>query len=258
MIYIADNNWSPTKSNPFELNGEYGDRWSAFVYDFSISTYSNIYENSCLYTLSVNPLYDTKQQRLCDFIKYEIGYGRNVIIQANGVTLPDETFQLKDDKKVRESDPKWMVHSTTEKSWESIRQTGALFSPIELKKRGIPICEIGLLPMLEPKDYSDYIMLDILDGCGELVVNSHQLGYVCTNPHMEYKPGVRLYFDAHKIIQNGLAVRDGLHILKVKNKLSLAEYMVMAVNEQMLKPECWTPTSYTENANNYFLNRRLK
>lgn len=108
--------------------------------------------------------------------------------------------------------------------------------------------------MLEPKDYSDYIMLDILDGCGELVVNSHQLGYVCTNPHMEYKPGVGLYFDAHKIIQNGLGVRDGLHILKVKNRLFLAKYMVMSVNEQMLKPNIWTLTTYTENANNYFLN----
>lgn len=43
-------------------------------------------------------------------------------------------FQMKYYKKVRESDPKWMVHSTTEKSWASIRQTGALLSPTELKK----------------------------------------------------------------------------------------------------------------------------
>ena len=31
------------------------------------------------------------------------------------------------------------------------------------------------------RDYSEYIMLDVLNGCGEIVVNSRQLGYVCTD-----------------------------------------------------------------------------
>ena len=107
---------------------------------------------------------------------------------------------------------------------------------------------------MEPKDYSDYIMLDILNGCGELVVNSRQLGYVCIDSDVPYNPGVRLYFDAYKIIRDGLAVRDGLHILKVKNELPLKEYLTMAVTEDMsLSRESWTPTTYTEWANKHFL-----
>lgn len=43
----------------------------------------------------------------------------------------------------------------------------ALLSPDELKKAGIEVNEIGLSPMLWPKDYSDYVMLDRPDGCSE-------------------------------------------------------------------------------------------
>jgi hypothetical protein len=116
------------------------------------------------------------------------------------------------------------------------------------------INEIGLKYYLEPMDYSDYIMLDKLDGCGELVVNSRQLGYVCTDGSALYTPGIRLYFDAHKIIEDGLAVRDGLHILKVEKQLSLEKYLKMIVTEEMALEEMnWTPTSYTEWSNEYFL-----
>ncbi|WP_373844890.1 hypothetical protein [Clostridium sp.] len=70
------------------------------------------------------------------------------------------------------------MHSTTIEAWQSIREMGVLLAPSELKKLNKTIIEIGLKPLLEPKDYSDYVMPDILNGCGEIVVNSRQLGYV--------------------------------------------------------------------------------
>ena len=87
---------------------------------------------------------------------------------------------------------RYMVHSTTLRPWESIQEKGALLPPNLLKKNGIQIHEIGLKPMLEPKDYSGYVMLDVLNGCGELVVNSRNRGFVCPGPNAEYTPGVRL------------------------------------------------------------------
>jgi len=116
--------------------------------------------------------------------------------------------------------------------------------------------EIGLKPMLEPPDYSDYIMLDVLNGCGELVVNSRQLGYVCTDPNALYAPGIRLYFDVRKMIRDKIAVRDGLHLLKVKDRLSLADYLIAAISAEDF-PEAmkWTPTLFTEKANQLFFDK---
>jgi hypothetical protein len=37
------------------------------------------------------------------------------------------------------------------------------------------------------KHYSDYVMLDVPDGCGELVVNSRQIGYICVDPNIMKK-----------------------------------------------------------------------
>lgn len=147
------------------------------------------------------------------------------------------------------------MNSTTKEAWNSIEKLGALLSPNELKKQGINILEIGLKSMLEPDDYSDYVMLDILEGCGELVVNSRQLGYVCTNPDMEYKPGVRLYFN-EVLINDGLAVRDGLHILKIKDKLPLNKYLVERVSSELFNINNWTPSTFTNIANKYFLGRQ--
>ena len=101
----------------------------------------------------------------------------------------------------------YMAHSTILGLWESIQMQGALLSPNLLKKNGIRVQEIGLKPMLEPKDYSDYVMLDVLNGCGKLVVNSRNRGFVCPDPNAEYRSGVRLYFDAAKIRDAGLITR---------------------------------------------------
>ncbi|WP_242867815.1 hypothetical protein [Clostridium sp. Marseille-P299] len=107
--------------------------------------------------------------------------------------------------------------------------------------------------MLEPADYSDYIMLDVLKGCGELVVNSRNLGYVCTNPHVIYTPGVRPYFDVGKMFSDRIVTRDGLHLVKIKDRLPLKEYLLAAVTSNDFSTNIqWTPTLFTEKANELF------
>lgn len=256
-IFIAPEGWNPTKSNPFTANGEYGEQWSAFIYDEKIGYYSNIYEDTFVYVFRVNPEIDCSRERLLDYLNYETVYGRKVIL-----SLPDyidfneilEKYKEHEvNKEFRDCDEKYLVHSTTKEAFESIKETGAILSPNELKRQGIQVLEIGLKPMLEPKDYSDYVMLDVLNGCGELVVNSRQLGYVCTNPDIEYAPGVRLYFEAEAIIKDGLGTRDGLHILKIKDKLPLDKYLIASVTPKLFKEEVWTPTTFTNAANEHFL-----
>nr|WP_312577156.1 hypothetical protein [Sedimentibacter sp.] len=259
MIYYADENWSPLNDNPFSCDGHYDENWSAFIYDVKVEYYTNIFEGAKVYTLRVSPKIDFKYERLLDFVCYEVGYKRNIIIKVIATEkryikkIIDE-LQCDNSTIVRVTDPKWMVHSTTKELWKSIEKTGSLLSPSELRKRNIVVSEIGLKSLMEPKDYSDYIMLDSLNGCGEIVVNSRQLGYVCVDADVPYNPGVRLYFDAHRIIEDGLATRDGLHLLKVKKELPLERYLKSVVEKDLLEPkEVFTPTIFTEMSNNYFL-----
>lgn len=256
MIYYANHDWIPSDGNPFSDTGEYGSNWSAFIYDEKAKYYAQIETGAKLFAIRVSSRMDEDYERLNDFVSYEIKYNRNVIINVNieAKHRIDQLFHLqKNNKNIRKTDPRWLVHSTTLDSWQSIKKDKFLYSPAELKRRGYIINEIGLKHFLEPEDYSEYIMLDKLSGCSELVVNSRQLGYVCTDTNMLYDPGVRLYFDAYKMIEDGLAERDGLHILKVEKQLSLEKYLKMVVTEDLaLETMKWTPTIYTEWANQYF------
>lgn len=257
MMYFTNTEWTPIDDNPFTSDGSYGEEWSAFIYDELInSSYTNVYHNARVYTLTVKPQSDKDFGRLYDFVIYEISYSRNVILKIprsiKQFVLEKLTNKTKNET-IRPSDPKWVVHSTTKQLWSEIKTTGALLSPNYLKNNGKIITEVGLKNLLEPVDYSDFIMLDVLNGCGVIVVNSRQLGYICLDPNCIYVPGVRIYFDAHKIIQDGLATRDGLHVIKVFERLPLDKYMIMVIDDTMLPKQTWTPTIFTKVANEYFL-----
>lgn len=100
--------------------------------------------------------------------------------------------------------------------------------------KGRQIAQTGLKALLEPDDYSDYVMLDKPNGCGEIIVNSRQLSHVSLETNCVYAPGVRLYFDVNWIIKDEIATRDELHILKVKDRLPLTKYSVTAITAQNL------------------------
>ena len=94
-------------------------------------------------------------------------------------------------------------------------------------------------------------------GCGnEMVVNSQLRGEVCFDPNAPYTPQARMYFDAHKIIMDGLVVRDGVHSFKVYDSMPLQKYLLMTVFvKDVVLPvgqTYWTPTNFTDRANAYF------
>lgn len=259
-LYLAGAGWSPAKKNPFSNDGGYGDGWSAAILENGRGSGSNLpHRGARVYAVRIPLLTAGAWERVADFIRYESAHGRRIILQADRSRLPTlRAFlaQLQDqapEPEIRADDPEWLVHSTTLENWESIQRCGALLAPCVLREQGIadPL-EIGLKPLLEPADYSDYIMLDRLDGCGELVVQSRQRGVVCIDADAPYTPGARLYVNARRILADGRGVRDGVHILKVKSRLPLG-YVAMAVTKDRLGPErVWTPTAFTAAANAYF------
>jgi len=219
-------------------------------------------KSSCgCYAVTLNPNNIDFLDRLNDFICYETSYNRSVLI-----SVPDGHFdmlmineQSDIENLIRPYDPAYLVHSTTLPSYEKIKKSEFLKSAALLNNEGIKTTAIGFTPLGEPSDYLDYVMFAPMEGFGsgsEMVVNSHLRGYACFNPDAEYIPQARMYFDTHKIISDGLAVRDGVHSIKILNKIPLHPYLVMVVfGNDILLPKhksFWTPTLFNEKANEYF------
>lgn len=137
-----------------------------------------------------------------------------------------------------------LVHSTTWDCWQSIKKDGCLKSWNILKsgnsiKEESPIGErLG-----DPFNYRDYIMFTNGGIAGEIVVSSKQKGQIEMDVDSFYEPGARLYFDAQKIANDGLLVRDGVH-LKVRNKLPLCKYLVWVATLETIGMDYQEATPY--------------
>jgi len=196
--------------------------------------------------------------RLADFLRYNERHKRNVIIscpefielekfiaQALAET-PDESF-------VRPSDPRWVVHSTTLAAWNDIRQDAMLKSLALLREEGKQLIGLGMEKLGDPLEFANYVMLAPMEAVSpEIVIASRMENQIMDDPDRPYEPGVRLYFDNHLIIRNGLAVRDGIHNIKVHRSLPLSPYMAAAVTAKDLPRQTWCPRTFCKAANRLF------
>ena len=55
----------------------------------------------------------------------------------------------------------------------------------------------------------------------ELIVASYKVRRFIFDQDAAYEPGVRIYVNNHRIIDDGLDVRDGIHFMKVHESLSV-------------------------------------
>jgi hypothetical protein len=157
---------------------------------------------------------------------------------------------------LRDDEPTILVHSTPMQNWELIKRDGRLKSWNRLKKENAIDEEhpIGIR-LGDPTDFSDYIMFGS-GVTGEIVVNSKQLGIIEMNIDTKYRTGARLYFDAKKMAQDGLLVRDGCH-LKVKDVLPLDPYLIWTATWKNigLDSPISTPKVFSEKCDCYFMNK---
>lgn len=259
---IAPAGWSCSDPNPFTEDGGYGEGWSAFCVlaredDQYLTGKSGEGPFSARFGRRVPHL----RQRLADFLRYESAHGRTVIVafpedvdprarvaQALAATPPPHV--------VRPEDPKIIVHATTVGAWQSIRRDGYLKVGARSKAKTAHT-EVDAYLLDEPPDYSDHIMFGAVDSSApEMVVASYQAGRFVMDEQAVYESGVRLYFDNHRIIEEGLGVRDGLHLMKVHRRLPLHPYLLGAVSVLDLAPlpegEAWTVRAFVERANAAF------
>ena len=149
-------------------------------------------------------------------------------------------------------------------AWEKIRTDGQLKSAAELSQSGVQpgrilesSSEVGQYLRNEPPEYSDYIMFgEVASTTPEKIIASYQAGRFVLDDNAVYEPGVRLYFDNHRMIKDSLVVRDGLHTAKVYKCLSLSPYLLAAIDVNDVDPyreiRTWTLQSFMERADNLF------
>ena len=154
---------------------------------------------------------------------------------------------------LRAYEPTVLVHSTTMSNWERIKRDKMLKSWNILRSEKVTMEErpIGI-QLGDPPDFSDYIMFG--GGVtGEIVVHSKQQGKIVMDTDAEYLTSARLYFDAKRMAQDGLLVRDGCH-LKVKDTLLLAPYLLWTATWETvgLPSQISTPKIFATQADKRF------
>ncbi|MDR2686348.1 MAG: hypothetical protein LBB75_01225 [Oscillospiraceae bacterium] len=211
------------------------------------------------FAITLNPNAEDFAYCVADFIRYEQAHGRTVRFKPRSFDPSDALNSVPESGSVlRPYDPQFVTHSTTLEAYEKITRDGQLKSTSQLREEGSAQRAIGFLPLGEPQDYLDYVMFGKVGGGpgGEVVVNSHLRGKPCFDPNTPYEPQARMYFDAKKVIEDGLAVRDGTHIFKVYGALPLEGYLLRTVRagDVELPPGKvhWTPALFAEAADALF------
>ncbi|MGN1111956.1 MAG: hypothetical protein ACI4RP_02015, partial [Acutalibacteraceae bacterium] len=215
-------------------------------------------DNGTAYTIKVSKLNNTDWRfAVGDFIGYCNDNQINAILEMSQSDYDDAIQQYNghsfNESFLREYEPEILIHSTTMESWINIQRDGMLKSWNKLKAENMVSEEqpIGM-QLGDPISFSDYIMFG--GGVtGEIVVHSKQVGKIVMDINAEYKTGARLYFDAKKIAEDGLLIRDGCH-LKVKDALPLTPYLIWAATWDKigLSSPISTPKIFSEAADKRF------
>jgi hypothetical protein len=268
---IAPDGWAYTDPNPFSPDGVYDHEWSAFCLldredDQCFTGKSGDGPFSARFGRKVKHI----ENQLADFLCYENRYGRTVIlsfpqdIDIHAYVAQAMSSTPKADI-VRPEDPAVLVHATTPAAWQSIREDGELKAASLLGIKRYRSDEINNPSPLEdylkhePPEYRDHIMFSEMELCvPEMVVASNQKNRFVLDENAIYEPGVRLYFDNDHIIRDGLGVRDGLHLMKVHQRLTLQPYLLAAIAANDIDPrheKSWMIREFVDKANEVFRSR---
>lgn len=260
-FFVVDTTFNEKENNPFSKDGMYNKNWVMvkLVKDKNNHNISGNFGGN-LFTIHLSKCFDGWQFALMDFIQYQRKYNhKNVILSIEkedyNVAKKDYKGHCNTDKKLRFYEPEVLVHSTTSKSWDKIKECGILKSWNIAKKEGY-ISEtkpIGYL-LGDPIEYSDYIMLGGLGYYNELVVASKQKGELCYDENEPYTPSARVYLNADKMARDVLLIRDGMH-LKVKDILEIEPYILwVAIPDKLVNHDGdWTPFAFSQMADKMFL-----
>jgi len=242
-----------------EKASDYGERpTSAFLIspDEALTSGHSVSAIFCHTAIELNEI---TFSRVCDFITYENANYRYPVIVCNENAdlqsiLEMALRKLPAANKVRDTDPKWAVHSTSLINGKAILKDGIIKSQKQLLSEGyFTSYQLGFQRTGEPDDYLEHINFGGVAGIfPENVVRSNQTGIMGVFFDEHYNPGYRFYIDVHKVIKNGLALRTGAPIFKAKGGLSVLDFVSYIVSVEDFEQQNWTPRKFTIEANKLF------
>lgn len=257
MIYRVD--YLPeNKINPI-TGQEYDSSWIAFTLTCSVDNraITGMGKEGVYFIRVSRFLNDDWQLSVGDFIGYCEANALNGILVMSESDYDDSLRKYDghsyNESVLRKDEALVLIHSTTADCWKSIQHDGALKSWNQLKRDSAeweskPIgAQLGDLA-----EFSDYIMFG--GGVsGEIVVSSKLSGFINMDVNAEYHTGARLYFDAKKMAEDGMLVRDGAHV-KVKGSLPLEPYLMWVAtwDKLGLNSPLSTPKIFAESADERF------
>lgn len=193
-----------------------------------------------------------------DFISYNnsLGYEAVMCISKKRLNEVKEAYagHSYNEKKLREYEPGFLVHSTTYENGQGILKDGYIGSWSLLKQEKKINEEMPVGKLLGDLDYfSGYIMFSAGEVSSEIVVMSKQAGRIIMDINNRYQTGTRFYFNAAKMAEDGIIIRDGIHI-KTKWKLPLKPYLLWWADWKRagLGSQFSTPLAFTNKANEIF------
>lgn len=198
------------------------------------------------------------QYAVCDFIMYNYTLNIESIIISRAEDLIEaltmQTFCEETKNKLRNYEHEILIHSTTLENWEKIvNDNSKLYSWNYLKETNKVNEDKPIGSLLgDPEEYSDFIMLGGADNIGgEYVVMSKQAGFIKCNDDEEYQPGVRIYLNANKLLEENKLLRDGVHY-KVYKSIDLDKYMIDVVKSTEFGNRVFTPKEFINASNHLF------
>lgn len=232
--------------------------WLHFVLvkdaDYSIFTGKNA---DGIYQIKVNKKIDYWEYRVNDFISYIETRDLKGILEIDKDSLAYVKEKCKEntysDPFLRPYESKVLIHSCPARAWPLIKDDDCLKSWNILMNQGKVQEKNPIGHYLgDPEEFSDYVMLGTGTTC-EIVVSSSDKHEINCDENCLYEPGVRLYFDANKIAEDGCLIRDGAHT-KVKNQLNLERYLLFAARPENVDDnlKTWTSKAFSEKADKLF------
>jgi hypothetical protein len=267
-FFKAPGTFTRNDRNPFTGDGTYGPHWSGFLVLDRHDDYAFMGTGEAgLFVYEFCRDVDNLSEIVADFLRYEEQYERNVILSFPS-DIDVDAFVVHalaatpQPHVVRETDPKYLVHSTSLSAGRKILAEGELKCLARLSAEGSEASapRLGFHTLGEPPDYAEHICFGSFDSVGpERVTAENAAGRFLADPENQvYEPGIRFYFDCHRIIQADLDVRI-VGAIKVRDILPLDPYLVTSITLDDVDPNRevkeWTPRSFTVSANELFLRR---
>lgn len=261
MIHYTDNNFHEFTKNPYCNNLPYDHSWILLqlIKNAEYLSYTGNNGNGIFRFILTKKM---KDWRFCvmDFLEYETFHHKNIIAAVSSADLKEAQAAYAGhcctDSFLRDYEAPVLVHSTTPQAYKQIIDSGKLKSWNMLSREKETDEELPIGALLgDPYDYRDYIMFHNGGYFSETVVASKEKGKIEMNIHAPYKAGARFYFDAQKIAQDGLLVRDGAH-LKVRESLDIEQYLLwIATPEKVDLPGITTPFEFGTKSDKVFQNK---